>query len=107
MSDLPNAKRQKDFHVQGRARRAGRALLVLAFAAGATLARAAAQGALTVLSSDATGVTLQFALPAYKVTSVDRPEGTFAHLSAPGLTSTVAVEGRPLLPADATLLGLP
>src|SRR5689334_13752900 len=64
-------------------------------------AAATAPATLKVLASDATGVTLQFTLPPYEVTSVDLPEGTFARLAAHGLSSTVAEEGRPLLPAAA------
>src|SRR5512140_725532 len=123
MREPANARSYRELEASGcrptgRLARFGRmaALVVLAAASAAGLAvapgpaRAAAGGTangVTVLSSDATGVTLQFVLPPYQVTSVVRPEGTFAHLVAPGLGSTVADEGRPLLPAAAMLLGIP
>ena len=62
---------------------------------------------LEVVSSDARGVTLRFTLPDHQVSTVDRPEGTFWRLEAKDLTSTVTEEGRPLLPAQGGLLGLP
>jgi hypothetical protein len=118
MFKILNVKWRKDLHakIATRGRRvaaiagvaglvAGLAVVADAFLPG--LAAAAAKDGITVLASDASGVTLQFTLPAYQVTSVSLPEGAFAHLVVPGLTSTVAVEGRPLLPADATMLGLP
>jgi len=90
-------------------RRSTFAAAALGFAALSLLAQArpCRAAALEVVSSDAKGVTLQFTLPNHKVSSVDRPEGTFWRIESPGLKSTVAEEGRPLLPAEAALLGMP
>ncbi|MGH7724827.1 MAG: C25 family cysteine peptidase [Candidatus Eiseniibacteriota bacterium] len=60
-----------------------------------------------LIASDATGVTLQFELPAYRVKPVTRPEGSFYHLDAPGLSSNTQEEGRPMLPAHGFLLAYP
>src|SRR5688572_30897416 len=86
-------------------------ILVLAAAAGfvawAPAPAAGAEGALRVLASDATGVTLKFELPAYRVVPIDRPEGRFARLESPGLTASTDVEGRPVLPTEPALLAYP
>ena len=60
-------------------RRSAFAAAALGFAALLLLAhtRSAGAAALEVVRSDARGVTLQFTLPDHKVSSVDRPEGTF------------------------------
>ena len=67
----------------------------------------AAPAPIQLLSSDASGATLRFTLPGHTVSSVTRPEGTFWRLAAPGLTGSVAEEGRPVLPAQSALLGMP
>src|SRR6185503_10932565 len=84
-------------------------LLALAGLAGtAPVARAAAaQPALRILTSDATGVTLRFELPAVQVTKLERPEGRFARIEVADLRAALAVEGRPVLPSESALLGLP
>ncbi len=86
---------------------AAAASLALAALALPGMPRHAGAAALEVVSSDAHGVTLRFTLPGHQVASVTRPEGTFWQLEAPGLKSTVAEEGRPLLPAESALLGMP
>ncbi len=60
-----------------------------------------------LVTADASGATLRFTLPVYTISSITRPEGTFWRINAPGLTGSVAEEGRPLLPAQAALLGMP
>jgi hypothetical protein len=60
-----------------------------------------------VLASDATGVTLQFTLPPYKLTPIDRPEGGFYLVESGGLSSSLGEEGRPAFPAEAKLLAIP
>src|SRR5688500_10448738 len=84
-------------------------ILVLATAVGSAgwAPTAGAEGALRVLASDATGVTLRFELPAYRVVPIDRPEGRFARLESSGLTASTDVEGRPVLPTEAALLAYP
>ena len=61
------------------------ALLALA-ARGPTARGAGRADGLTVVSSDASGVTLRFAAPDYRFVPVDRPEGRFFRIDAPGLT---------------------
>jgi hypothetical protein len=67
----------------------------------------AAPAPLELVTADATGATLRFTLPKPTVSRVTRPEGTFWRLEVPGLTGSVAEEGRPLLPAQSALLGMP
>ena len=67
----------------------------------------AGAGALRLVSTDRAGATLEFTLPAHSFTQVTRPEGTFWRIEAPGLKGSVAEEGRPSLPAESALLGIP
>ncbi len=83
------------------------AALVLIAAPGPARATGGTPSPVRLLSSDATGVTLRFELPAYRIKSVTRPEGAFYHLDAPGLSSNTQDEGRPMLPAHGFLLAYP
>lgn len=68
---------------------------------------AAAAGDLTVVASDASGVTLRFTLPAYTLKPIDRPEGRFFRVDAPALTGSTEREGHPAFPAAGGLIGVP
>ena len=87
------------------ASRSARSLPVLALLFAAVPATAG-QG-LTVVASDATGVTFRYAAPAYTLVPLDRPEGRFIRVDAPDLSGSTGREGRPLLPAASTLIGVP
>src|SRR5687768_12003205 len=82
--------------------------ILLVFGLAVTAAGSArAAGALRVVASDATGVTLRFELPTYRVTTVDLPQGRFARIEAPGLQASLGMEGRPVLPAEVGLVAFP
>src|SRR5688572_10265642 len=66
-----------------------------------------AGGGMTVVASDASGVTVRFQAPEWRVVPVDRPEGRFFRIDAPSLTGSTDREGRPLLPAAGSLVGVP
>jgi hypothetical protein len=68
---------------------------------------AAAGGGMTVVVSDASGVTVRFQAPEWRLVPVDRPEGRFFRIDAPTLPGSTDREGRPLLPAGGGLLGVP
>src|SRR5436190_20869082 len=68
--------------------------VALALLAPPALARAAA---IRLVSSDAKGATFEFTMPAHSVVAVNRLEGSFWRIQAPGLTGSVAEEGRPVL----------
>ncbi len=88
-------------------------LVTLAALAGARPVVAAAAPAssagsgLTVVASDASGVTLRFVLPTYTLKPIDRAEGRFFRVDAPALTGSTEREGRPALPAAGGLIGIP
>jgi hypothetical protein len=82
------------------------ALVLMMFGAAASSAAPRAN-VVRVLASDATGVTLRFELPAVKVTAVEVPEGHFARIEVPDLRASLAVDGRPVLPTESALLGIP
>jgi hypothetical protein len=62
---------------------------------------------LTVVASDATGVTVRYTAPASTLIPLDRPEGRFFRVDVADLSGSTEREGRPLLPAASTLLGVP
>ena len=78
-------------------------------AAGPTAVRAAGPtpAVLTVVASDATGMTLRYAAPEYRLVPVDRPEGRFFRVDAPALTGSTEREGHPLFPAAGGLVAVP
>src|SRR5262245_38652642 len=84
-------------------------LPLAAAALGASLLAAPpnARAEVQVIASDATGVTLRFTLPPYRLRPVTRPEGAFYVVESAGLGSSLAEEGKPALPAEAELVGLP
>lgn len=75
--------------------------------AGPLAAAPAALPGLTVVASDASGVTLRFELPGYTLQPIDRAEGRFFRVDAPGLSGSTEREGRPAFPAAGGLLGVP
>lgn len=80
-------------------------LVFLALAGTPAAADVGVEG-LRLVAADATGITLEYRLPEYRLESVQTPSGVLTRIYVPGLATT-SEPGRPELPAGGAWIAVP